>query len=106
MEPDVQAATPEESPADDVRRVTDLAAAVGRRLRDARDDFLKLLDEYQTPVWRLVRSRLLAAHMRAATDVVDDLSQEIWMRVWRALPDGCGDNFRAWLFSIAGKCVL
>jgi RNA polymerase sigma-70 factor (ECF subfamily) len=38
---------------------------------------------------------------------LDDVHQEVWVRVWRTAPAGWrGGNFRAWLFQIARTVVI
>jgi RNA polymerase sigma-70 factor (ECF subfamily) len=44
---------------------------------------------------------------RLRDSVVDDVSQEVWLRISRAYRDQFdGRNFRAWMFQIARNCVV
>jgi len=53
--------------------------------------------------------RQLAAWLsaRVARSDVDDMEQEIWLRVWERLPGQfTGGNFRAWLFTLARNHLI
>ena len=44
---------------------------------------------------------------RVGMDVLDDVSQDVWAKVWRTLPTGFrGGNFRAWVHQIARNVVI
>jgi RNA polymerase sigma factor (sigma-70 family) len=44
---------------------------------------------------------------RVGMDVLDDVSQDVWAKVWRTLPTGFrGGNFRAWVHQIARNTVV
>ncbi|WP_406695171.1 sigma-70 family RNA polymerase sigma factor [Singulisphaera sp. Ch08] len=50
-------------------------------------------------------SAFLSAHIRR--DRLDDLSQEVWHRIWHHLPGQYkGGNFRAWLHQIARYALI
>jgi RNA polymerase sigma factor (sigma-70 family) len=41
------------------------------------------------------------------TALVDDVHQEVWTKVWKALPTGFqGGNFRAWVHQIARNTII
>jgi RNA polymerase sigma-70 factor (ECF subfamily) len=95
------ATVPETDPSDE-----DLAEVVARRgepdpaPRAARAAFERL---YARHAPRL--SAFLAA--RAPRDAVDDLHQEVWQRVWIAVPEHYRrENFRAWLHQIARNALV
>ena len=71
------------------------AAAGDRRAMD------RLVLKYQSQVRRLVGSIL------QNEDDAEDASQEVWIRVWRALPQFRGDSaFYTWLYRIAVNTAL
>lgn len=75
-----------------MRRASDRSSAA---LAEAHAAFAELHDAFghQLAVW-------LSA--RVDRTAVDEIHQEIWVRVWEKLPGGfSGGNFRAWLFAIA-----
>jgi len=77
-----------EIPTDD-----DLAAAAAAGTRDAFED---LVVRYGAPVLAVVEKQVGEHHAAL------DLTQEIWIKVFRALPRfKPGGSFRSWLFSIA-----
>jgi RNA polymerase sigma-70 factor (ECF subfamily) len=44
---------------------------------------------------------------RVGMGVLDDVSQEVWAKVWQALPTGFrGGNFRAWVHQIARNAII
>jgi RNA polymerase sigma factor (sigma-70 family) len=44
---------------------------------------------------------------RVSMAVLDDVNQDVWARVWQALPAGFrGGNFRAWVHQIARNVVI
>ncbi|KQB87198.1 RNA polymerase sigma factor [Corynebacterium lowii] len=78
----------------DDARVTDLALRAGRGDRAALTDFIRAT---QTDVWRLL------AHL-GGRDNADDLTQETYLRVMRALPRFAATApARTWLLSIARR---
>jgi RNA polymerase sigma-70 factor (ECF subfamily) len=67
------------------------AAAAGDR-----DAFDELVRRYQRPIVNLARA------MTASDADVDDIAQEVFVRVWRSLAKFRGDSaFRTWLYGIA-----
>lgn len=48
--------------------------------------------------------RFLKNRLKRTVDV-DDLLQQIWMKVYRALPNYRQGHFRGWLFQIARNCL-
>ncbi|MBC3186588.1 RNA polymerase sigma factor [Corynebacterium sp. zg-331] len=78
----------------DDTRVTDLALRAGRGDRGALTEFIRAT---QTDVWRLL------AHL-GGRDVADDLTQETYLRVMRALPRfAAAAPARTWLLAIARR---
>ncbi|MEJ4099058.1 RNA polymerase sigma factor [Corynebacterium mastitidis] len=78
----------------DDARVTDLALRAGRGDRAALTDFIRAT---QTDVWRLL------AHLGGAINA-DDLTQETYLRVMRALPRFAATApARTWLLAIARR---
>jgi RNA polymerase sigma-70 factor (ECF subfamily) len=68
----------------------------------AADAYTRLYDRHSRPILAF-----LAARTRR--DELDDLSQEIWRRVWERLPKAegfRGRNFRAWVFEIARNLLI
>src|SRR5688500_8652046 len=44
---------------------------------------------------------------RVSMGALDDVSQDVWAKVWQALPTGFrGGNFRAWAHRIARNAVI
>jgi RNA polymerase sigma factor (sigma-70 family) len=92
----------------DTVKITDdeLAATIARRdqspryWRRAEDAFRVLYDRHA--------KRLLAfLGGRVSMDMLDDVSQDVWAKVWQALPTGFrGGNFRAWVHQIARNVVI
>lgn len=81
------------SAADDAR-VTELALAAGRGDRAALTEFIRATQE---DVWRLI------AHL-GGPDIADDLTQETYLRVMRALPQfAARSSARTWLLSLARR---
>jgi RNA polymerase sigma-70 factor (ECF subfamily) len=83
-----------------------LAAIIARRgssetaMMAARNAFGRLYERYARRILAF-----LAARVRR--DELEDLSQEVWQRIWRALPDGFDRwNFRAWLYQIARNVLI
>jgi RNA polymerase sigma-70 factor (ECF subfamily) len=84
----------------------ELAAACARRdesphaRRLAEDAFLTLYDRH---------ARWLIAFLagRVGRAAVEDVHQEVWAKVWRAVPTRFrGGDFRAWLYQIARNLVI
>ena len=68
---------------------------------DYKAQFTALMDEYASPI-----RRLCTAYADSAADR-EDLSQEIFLAVWRALPGFRGDaSVRTWLYRIAHNVAL
>lgn len=81
-------------PESDDARVTDLALRAGRGDRRALTEFIRAT---HGDVWRLL------AHL-GNTDVADDLTQETYLRVMRALPRfAANSSARTWLLAIARR---
>ena len=71
----------------------DLVEAAAAGDRDAFDDLVR---RYQGQIVNLARA------MTASDADVDDMAQEIFVRVWRSLPKFRGEStFRTWLYGIA-----
>ena len=63
--------------------------------------FLRLLNEYEPALWRLVNAYEQNSSRR------DDLFQEIALNVWQALPRFRGDSSeRTWLYRIAHNVAI
>ena len=63
--------------------------------------FERLLDEYRDKVFRLACS--LLADQAAA----EDATQEVFLKIWRALPDFRGDSsISTWIYAIARNTCL
>lgn len=66
---------------------------------------LSAFSELHTRYGRMILA-FVASRIRDA-DVAQDLSQDVWHRVWRVLPTGFkGGQFRAWLYEIARNRVF
>lgn len=90
---------PETEPSD-----FDLARQVSNRrsLPDAQAAFQALVERHHRSLYVFVRAN-------SGVTTADDLTQEIWLRVWQALgvPDRFdGQNFRAWVFTIARNQMI
>ena len=72
-----------------------LATRAGRGESPA---FLALLRRYST---RLVGFLARSCAVPAADS--DDVAQEVWLKVWRALPAWVPGHFRGWLFTVARR---
>lgn len=71
----------------------DLVSAAARGDRQAFDD---LVGRYQAQIVNLARA------MTSSDADVDDMAQEVFVRVWRALPKFRGEStFRTWIYGIA-----
>jgi RNA polymerase sigma-70 factor (ECF subfamily) len=75
------------------------------RIVACRDSSLKAMIEVQDAfavLYRRHAGKLLAfLSTRVSRSDLDDVHQEIWLRVWSNLPEGFdGRDFRAWLFTI------
>lgn len=84
----------------------DLAAACGRRDESPRAReraevaFHTLYDRHAKRLLAFLGGRTAAAGL-------DDVHQEVWAKVWQALPTGFrGGNFRAWLHQVARNVVI
>ncbi len=79
----------------------ELASRVRRSRLEADQAFGMLHERHALRLLAFLRGRV-----ERAGDV-DDIHQEVWMRVWRGLMTRFqGGNFRAWLFEIARNCGL
>jgi RNA polymerase sigma-70 factor (ECF subfamily) len=68
---------------------------------DYKGQFTRLMETYATPI-----RRLSAAYAETAADR-DDLFQDIFLAIWRSLPDFRGDaSVRTWLYRIAHNVAL
>ncbi|MEO7189888.1 MAG: RNA polymerase sigma factor [Vicinamibacterales bacterium] len=68
---------------------------------DDRGHFSELMEAYASPI-----RRLCAAYAESTADR-EDLFQDIFLAVWRALPDFRGDaSVRTWLYRIAHNVAL
>jgi RNA polymerase sigma-70 factor, ECF subfamily len=66
---------------------------------------LAAFSELHTRYGRMILA-FVASRIRDA-DAAQDLSQDVWHRVWRVLPTGFkGGQFRAWLYEIARNRVF
>ena len=67
----------------------------------ARAAFAELHSRYGRLILAFISSRLRDA------DVAQDLSQDVWARVWRVIPTAFkGGQFRSWLYEIARNRVI
>ena len=63
--------------------------------------FEALVRRYQPAVWRM------SSHLLADTSLAEDVTQEVFVRVYRFLPSYRGDSkFSTWLFAIARNCAM
>jgi RNA polymerase sigma-70 factor (ECF subfamily) len=68
---------------------------------DRQAAFLRIMEQYQQPLWRLVNSYELEPSRRA------DLFQEIALGLWQAIPRFRGDSTeRSWLYRIAHNIAI
>ncbi len=73
---------------------------VVRCLLGERAAFGELVERWHRPLWSFVR-RMVRNPARS-----DDLTQEVWLRVVRGLPQlAAPDRFPAWLFTLARRVV-
>jgi len=72
-----------------------LATRAGRGESPA---FLALLRRYST---RMVGFLARSCAVPAAD--VEDVAQDVWMKIWRALPAWVPGHFRGWLFTVARR---
>lgn len=82
------------------------AALIERAVRGDRDAWKGIVDAHQNAVFRLLR-RLLVGRQGSAE--IEDLAQETFLRVHRALPrfePGGNASFRGWLLTIATRLAL
>ncbi len=84
----------------------DLAAACGRR--DDTPDARGAAEAAFHALYDRHAKRLLAfLGVRVGSAALDDVHQDVWVKVWRAGPTGFrGGNFRAWLHQIARNAVV
>jgi len=83
----------------------ELAAACARRdesplkRRSAENAFRILYDRHA--------KRLLAfLNARVGKAAIEDLHQDVWAKVWQAIPNFRGGNFRAWIHQIARNLII
>jgi RNA polymerase sigma-70 factor (ECF subfamily) len=66
-----------------------------------REAFTELVEAWQGPLWRYLRG------MTESAALADDLAQETWVGVFRALPRlRQPDRFAPWLFTIGRRTVM
>jgi RNA polymerase sigma-70 factor, ECF subfamily len=85
---------------------TQLAEIIARRERSALDlqNARQACDQLYERHGRVLLAFLAG---RARRSDIEDFNQAIWERVWRCLPQSFkGNNFRAWLFTIARNYVI
>ena len=78
-----------------------------RAMRGDRAAFRALVERYERPVFALLGRMLFRAAGREA--LVEDLAQETFVRVFRALPDFGADgrrNLSAWILTIAARLAI
>jgi RNA polymerase sigma factor (sigma-70 family) len=69
--------------------------------RDRQAAFLRIMEQYQRPLWRLVNSYETELSHR------EDLFQEIALGLWQAIPRFRGDSSeRSWLYRIAHNTAI
>ena len=81
----------------------DTDADIGKRLKSGqfREAFALLLPEYRNKVFRLCFSML---HQRAWAE---DVSQDVFLRIWRALPGFAGQSsLSTWIYAISRNACL
>ena len=77
-----------------------LAAAITQSWQTAHALYGQLYDRHAPRLLAFLRTR-------ARPSQVEDVHQEVWKRVWNALPTGFrGGNFRAWLFEVARNYLV
>ena len=63
--------------------------------------FEALVRRYQPAVWRM------SSHLLADASMAEDVTQEVFVRVYRFLPRYRGDSkFSTWLYAIARNCAM
>lgn len=86
---------------------TDLDELTLRRaMRGDRDAFRALVERYERPVFALLGRMLFRAGRES---LVEDLAQETFVRVYRALPGFGADgrrNLAAWILTIAARLAI
>lgn len=98
---------------DSFRHLSDTAKAMNTR-KDTHltHVFQQAVQQVQETFWQLHDGHAprLLAFLRARTASMaeaEEIHQDVWMRVWRALskhpPE---ENFRAWLYDIARQCLV
>jgi RNA polymerase sigma-70 factor (ECF subfamily) len=82
--------------------VTDEAEQIARAQAGDRQAFACLVESYWGPVCRWLAMMLRQVHL------AEDLTQEVFLKVWRGLPAFRqeGHSFRAWLFAVARNCLV
>jgi RNA polymerase sigma factor (sigma-70 family) len=92
----------------DTVKITDdeLAALIARR--DHSSDHRRRAEAAFRVLYDRHAKRLLAfLGGRISPGALDDVSQDVWTKVWQALPAGFGGgNFRAWVHRIARNVVI
>jgi RNA polymerase sigma-70 factor (ECF subfamily) len=92
----------------DTVKITDdeLAAVIARR--DQSPHHRRLAETaFHTLYDRHARRLLAFLGGRVSLAVLDDVNQDVWARVWQALPAGFrSGNFRAWVHQIARNVVV
>jgi RNA polymerase sigma-70 factor, ECF subfamily len=92
----------------DTVEITDdeLAAVCARRDNSSNDR--RLAEAAFHALYDRHAQRLLAfLGGRVSMAVLDDVNQDVWARIWQALPAGFrGGNFRAWVHQIARNAVI
>jgi RNA polymerase sigma-70 factor (ECF subfamily) len=79
---------------DDVH-APDEAALIRQAQRGDREAFAELVRRYWSGIYHLLHGVTRCAHS------AEDLTQDVFMRAWEAMPRYGTGNFRAWLFRIA-----
>lgn len=83
----------------------ELAAACAQR--DESPKARKLGEAAFRTLYERHAKRLLAfLGGRVGTAVLDDVHQDVWAKVWQAVPKFNGGNFRAWVHQIARNVVI
>jgi RNA polymerase sigma-70 factor (ECF subfamily) len=83
----------------------ELAAACALR-NESPQDREKAEAAFRTLYDRHAKRLLAFLGGRVSTTAIDDVHQNVWVKVWQALPTFRGGNFRAWVHQIGRNVVI